>query len=488
MSSRIALLLLSCLLPWEAVASNQAKLVAPTRDFSTAEQSEAFPGGTTTTRRAQDRALFSHPAANLDDGTRLEFQLGKALFQKTWVSAPASTGASDGLGPLYNARSCAQCHIRNGRGHPPEHEGDSATSILLRIDIPAQNHEQQQRLARGEVSNIAEPTYGRQLQGFAVGGLPAEHHLRVSYSPLNVTLADGSTVELRNPGYVPTDLGYGPLHPQTRLSPRIAPPMIGLGLVQAIDVQDLMAGADPNDADGDGISGRANYVWSVSRQAIAVGRFGHKAGQASLDEQVQDAFFHDIGLSVPAYPAGSGECTRAQTGCLDAANGNSPRHQGLEVGEETVRLTGLYTAGLAVPMRKRAGDPAVLAGKRLFYETGCVKCHAPKFVTSSDAAPVFANELIWPYSDFLLHDMGEGLADHRPEGQANGREWRTPPLWGLGQTVTVGNRESYLHDGRARSVLEAVLWHGGEAQSQRDAVIAMDPTDRTSLLTFLASL
>jgi CxxC motif-containing protein (DUF1111 family) len=272
-------------------------------------------------------------------------------------------------------------------------------------------------------------------------------------------------------------------------SPRVTPQMIGLGLLEMIDEGDILAAADPADDDGDGISGRPNRVWSVEYGKVMLGRFGWKAGVATVNEQGQAAFNGDIGISVPFFPAGEGECTARQTACLAAPNGNSPQYDNVEAGRQVTDLVAFYSRNLAVPARRDHGHPEVLAGKRVFHESGCAACHRPSFQTRTDAAfPEQSDQLIWPYTDMLLHDMGEGLADHRPEGEADGREWRTAPLWGIGLTPVVSEPANYLHDGRARTVLEAVLWHGGEAQRARDAVAGLSRAQRDRLIRFVESL
>ena len=273
------------------------------------------------------------------------------------------------------------------------------------------------------------------------------------------------------------------------ISPRVAPQMIGLGLIEAIPTAEILAHADPDDANGDGISGRPNIVVSDRFGAPMLGRFGLKAGEPSLREQSAGAFSGDMGLSTPLHPSPNGECTAAQTACTAAPNGADAANGGLEVSDASLDLVDFYARNLGVPARRDPGAPAVLRGKAVFYRTGCPACHVPKFVTGRlKDQPAQSFQLIWPYTDLLLHDMGEGLADHRPEGRATGREWRTAPLWGIGLTAQVTGHASYLHDGRARSLLEAVLWHGGEAQAARDRVVAMAPDDRAALIRYLGSL
>ena len=420
---------------------------------------------------------------------QMDFVVGRGFFKRLWVSAPASTQAADGLGPLYNARSCMRCHVNNGRGHTPLAANDNAISMLLRLSIPAQNPEQQRLLDQHRLNVIPEPTYGTQLQDFAIQGIKTEGRMQIQYQNIEIKLSDGEAVQLRKPIYSVSKLAYGPLHKETQLSARIAPPMIGLGLLNAIDENDIFSQADPSDKNADGISGKANRVWSNLHNRVMLGRFGWKAGLPNLNEQSQSAFFNDLGLSVPLHPHGAGECTPSQVSCLKAPNGNSPQYENLEVHSQVSDLVVFYSSQLSVPVRRNHDDPQVLAGKKLFYTSGCIACHTPKYITGTlDNQPELSGQLIWPYTDLLLHDMGEGLADHRPEGQANGREWRTPPLWGIGLTAKVSGHGHYLHDGRARNILEAILWHGGEAENARNNVINMSRQQRNDLLRFIRSL
>ena len=291
------------------------------------------------------------------------------------------------------------------------------------------------------------------------------------------------------PSYGVARLGYGPLHPDVTMSPRIAPPVLGMGLLEAIPEADILAGADPDDRDGDGISGRARRVWSDEHGRAMLGRFGWKAGQPTVAQQAAGAFLGDIGVSTPLRPHPYGDCTPTQRACRDAPHGDSPAADGAEAGAEMFDLLVFYTRNLGVPARRDIADALVLEGKRLFHESNCTGCHTPKFVTRRDAIGAEQSfQLIWPYTDLLLHDMGEGLADGRPEGEATGREWRTPPLWGIGLTATVSGHTLFLHDGRARNLLEAILWHGGEAEAARQRVVDMTRRERAALLAFLNSL
>lgn len=457
-------------------------------DFSKAEPYEAMSAGAATSLAKIDRNSFSHFSENITFEEQETFKLGNALFQKLWVSSPSSTQASDGLGPLYNARSCQACHIKDGRGHPPEGAED-ATSMFLRLARPAATPEEEAALKSFHAMSLPDPIYGRQLQDQAIPGLKAEGRMVIDYTEEPVTLAGGEVVSLRRPTYSVADLAYGALDATTTLSPRVTQPMLGLSLVEAIHEADILALADPGDADGDGISGKAAIAIDPTTGKEALGRFGWKAQSATVRQQSADAFAFDIGISTPEVPLHQGDCMPAQTACIERPDGVQTRLGDAEAPPPVMDLVTFYAENLAVPARRKASFAEVLAGKRLFYETGCVSCHHPKFVTRRDAANTAqAFQLIWPYSDFLLHDMGEGLADGQPVGVASGREWRTPPLWGIGLTKTVNGHTFFLHDGRARSLTEAILWHGGEGQKARDRFAALEKHDRDALLTFLESL
>lgn len=463
------------------------KVTRETTDFSKAESFEKMQAGAATTTKHINPDIFSHPSANLKFEDQQRFLLGNGLFRKDWVTAPSSTEASDGLGPLFNARACQSCHIKDGRGHAPSGPEEQTVSFLVRLSVPPTEEEQKKILA-GHVSAIGDPVYGGQLQDFAAAGLPAEGRVRVAYEDVPISLSGGETVHLRKPVLVIDKLGYGSLRPDAMFSARVAPPMIGLGLIEAIDEGDILAREDPDDADGDGVSGRARWVRDENGE-WKLGRFGWKGNAATIMQQSADAFSNDMGLSTPLAPDHWGECTQAQSACRTMPHGAQPHLGGQEVPGELLDLVAFYSRNLAVPARREVDDPAVLAGKRAFYEAGCAGCHTPKYVTRRDAAvPSLAFQLIWPYSDLLLHDMGEGLADNRPEGTATGRDWRTPPLWGIGLTKTVSGEATYLHDGRARTLLEAILWHGGEAEAARNKVVEMEKAERENLIRFLESL
>ncbi|MCX7646847.1 MAG: c-type cytochrome [Rhodobacteraceae bacterium] len=476
-----------------AEAARIAAVLSPPADVARPEPFEARPGGAATVPRMETADAFSQPSASLSFAQEMDFKLGNGLFRKLWVSAPSSTQASDGLGPLYNARACQNCHVKDGRGVLPA-SGGKAVGLFLRISVPAPDDAAMTAIEAylaaldGTVPrDRPHPVYGDQLQNFSTAGQRAEAEPAVTWAEEPVTLAGGEVVRLRRPTWRAEAPGFGPLGPEAMLSPRLAPQMIGLGLLEAIPAAEILAREDPQDADGDGISGRANIVWSEEFGQPMLGRFGWKAGAPTVRAQSAGAFAGDMGLSTWLHPEPWGDCTAAQADCRAAPDGAG--EEGVEVDRASLDLVAFYARNLGVPARRGVEDPEVLRGKALFHRAQCAACHTPKHVTHRLAdRPEHSFQLIWPYTDLLLHDMGEGLADHRPEGRATGREWRTPPLWGIGLTAQVSGRAAFLHDGRARSLAEAILWHGGEGQGARDAFAAMPPEDRAALIRFLESL
>ena len=457
-----------------------------------ASANELLPGGANTHNKSPNRFTFSHPSPTLTIEEELDFKVGQAVFEKIWVFAPSSTTASDGLGPLYNARSCSRCHKGNGRG-VIEGSHSSSPALFLRLSIPPSNHQQEALLASGKLGFIPEPVYGKQLQTFAYPGGNAEGQLKVDYTAIKIDLNDNESIELQRPEYKISHLGYGPISKNFLFSPRIAPPLIGLGLLEAIDKNDILALADPQDLNKDGISGKTNTVWDEANGTLSLGRFGWKAGTPSLEQQNNAALNGDMGISSWHFPQHAGDCTTRQQKCKNQAHGNKRRDKpGLEMLEASKVMTDLllhYTRNIALPAARNINDENRNKGKELFHAAGCQHCHQPQFVTANIAEKsTLEKQTIWPYTDLLLHDMGKDLADKRPEFQANGQEWRTPALWGIGLTETVSGQSFFLHDGRARNLLEAILWHGGEAKNAQQAVVNMNNKQRQQLISFLESL
>lgn len=469
--------------------SSDAIVVQPTKDFTQKESFEDLPAGALTHNKKLNQDAFSHASANMSFERELDFKIGNAFFKRIWVAAPSTTQSSDGLGPLFNARSCQRCHIKDGRGHPPASLEDNNVSMILKLGIPAQNESQQAMLDAGKVTSIAEPNYGNQLQDFSVAGIYSEGRFHLDYQQQTITLDGGEVVRLRKPIHTIIGKRYGEFHQQMMSSLRVAPQMIGLGLLEEIREQDILKKADEADSDNDGVSGKPNYVWDKEKQQLALGRFGYKLGQPNLNQQNQGAFNTDIGIGTQLFQNPHGDCTIKQVECNQMPDGNSGNKQNLEVGDLISAKVLHYSRNLAVPPRRDTGHPDVLAGKKLFYQANCIACHTPKYITPRQtAAPEQSRQLIWPYTDLLLHDMGEGLADGFTEGKANGSEWRTPPLWGIGLTPIVNGHSNYLHDGRARNLLEAILWHSGEAETSKQLVVQMNKQERQQLIQFIKSL
>ncbi|RYZ02647.1 MAG: thiol oxidoreductase [Myxococcales bacterium] len=444
----------------------------PASEPQVVDESVALSGGEGTTFTVGKNA-FAQVAENLTQARRDPFFTGNSTFNRNWTTAPASTSATDGLGPTFNARSCSTCHFKDGRGRPPLSEDESMTSMLIRLSVPGTNE---------HGGPVPEPTYGDQLNPSGILGVPGEGEPHVITTLAKGRYDDGASYELSVPSYELRNLAFGALAEGTLLSPRVAPQMIGLGLLQSIEESDLLAHADPDDEDGDGISGRPNRVWEVATESTVLGRFGWKANQPSLEQQNSGAFLGDIGITTPLFPAEN--CPEAQPACRAARTGGSP-----EVGAAKIEQIDFYSKYLAVPARRHLRDPEAQMGEQLFTTVGCAKCHVPTFVTTDVAGePELSGQTIHPYTDLLLHDMGDELGDGRPDFEAGGNEWRTPPLWGVGLFQDVNDHTRYLHDGRARSLEEAVLWHGGEAAETTRAFKALAAEERNALLRFLASL
>ena len=425
-----------------------------------------------------DHNAYSLPQANLSMTRRLDFSVGNSFFRNPWVEAPASTDARDGLGPLFNTNSCQGCHIKDGRGHPPGAD-DKPVSLFLRLAVPADPKRDADILKIHGFKPA--PVYGSQLQTAALPAAQPEADLVIEWKSVTETLSDGIEVELRKPVYRIENPNYGPLPEDLLVSPRVAPPMIGMGLLEAIPLEDLQSLADPEDADNDGLSGKLNQVWDLDSQQTVPGRFGWKAAEPNVHQQSMGAFAGDMGLTSTIKPAT--DCTPEQN-CERFTNGGSP-----EVSDKVSNFVTFYAKSLAVPGRRDLDSVSVQQGAELFNETGCAGCHTPRHTTgTAPDRPDLSNQTIWPYTDLLLHDMGPALADGRDEFLANGNEWRTPPLWGIGLAQRVNPQSGFLHDGRARTLEEAVLWHGGEAKPAAERYRQMNAEDREALLDFLNSL
>jgi CxxC motif-containing protein (DUF1111 family) len=457
-----------------AVCSCGGVLPATARLSDTSDR-DSNSGGDTTTSLVT-REAFTQPTANITDADRRAFMIGQSVFNQNWVAAPSNNRDHQGLGPLFNAQSCSSCHVKAGRGLPPNADHPERLGLLFRLSVPGVN---------GHGGPLPEPCYGQQLHPFAIMGIPPDGAVEIQYLEKHLDLPGGGSLALRAPTYRFRDLAYGQLCPGTLVSPRVALPLFGLGLLEDIPVSALMAHAQRSVGDPDGIHGHLNRVWDIRRQAMAIGRFGWKANQPTIEQQVASAFQGDIGITSSLYPEENTPAShRLASGRPSGGEAGAP-----ELSELKLQRLTTWTHLLAVPARRDVDDPSVQRGQQLFQVFRCDACHVPTWTTGpDDAFPELAHQTIHPYSDLLLHDLGSALADGRPDFGAGPREWRTPPLWGIGLTATVSAQQSYLHDGRARSLLEAVAWHGGEAASSRDRLLQASQEDRQALLRFLASL
>ncbi|MCC7546337.1 MAG: c-type cytochrome [Burkholderiales bacterium] len=458
-------------------------------DTASVSAPEALSGGALTVSDSADTA-YTHPAAGLDARQLELFVLGHRMFSNRWAFFWFEN-AEFGRGPTSNAQACTTCHTNNGRGlttgtpalpsvgaageirdHHITVPFEPAPNIVVRVSLPGEDVHGGPRL---------HPQYGDQLQIFGVQGVvEPEAAFALAWSEHAVTLADGEQIVLRKPALAISELGYGPLGDDIRVGIRLASALVGLGLLEAVPEEAILALAAR--APADGIGGKANRVWDESQHRMTLGRFGLKANHGSIREQVAIAFFNDIGLSTPVYP--DQNCPPISETCSVQMVAGKP-----EITPLRLDATEPYIRALSVPARRNVDHPQVRRGEALFGQARCAVCHVPELKTGPfPALPALAHQTIRPYTDLLLHDTGEVLSDGRPDFLAGGSEWRTPPLWGIGLAHAVNGADGFLHDGRARNFVEAILWHGGEAQMSRDAFARMSRADRDALVAFLQSL
>ena len=426
-----------------------------------------YAGGGTTVFSATSIA-FETPAPNLS-ATNLAIHLdGDAEFEAAFITAPANINS--GVGPIFNNNSCVACHPRDGRSAFPSDDINALSGFFLRGSIPGVGE-------HGGINPI--PGFGGQLQNQAIFGRDAEVKFKVVYKEIVEILADGTKVILRKPTYSILE-SYITFPSDAILSPRLAPPVFGLGLLEAITEEDILTNQDINDLDGDGISGKANYVWDPFLKKTVIGRFGWKANASTVFIQSAAAYVEDMGITNYVFPNESG---------INQANGQDGLNDDPEITDDILDQVVLYCRTLGVPAPRGIETNAVKTGAAIFENIDCAKCHIPKQKSGNfPGIDAISNQTFFPYTDMLLHDMGEGLADGRPDFLANGNEWKTRPLWGIGMTNLINGHTDFLHDGRAKNITEAILWHGGEAENAKNNFKALSTEEREALLVFLNSL
>ncbi len=432
--------------------------------FPADQYDDRLSGGDATVFDQTSKA-FGNAFENMSAYDQHVHEVGDMIFSQSFVTAPAPIHS--GLGPIYNNTSCASCHHNDGIGVPTA--GEAQSSLLMRISLPGMD-------VNG--GPVAVPGYGLQVQDKAAYGKQPEAKVNISYAYQTYYFDDGDSYELRAPTYTLNNL-YAPILGTYLLSPRLAPPMIGLGLLEAVPESEIVANADPGDANGDGIKGKANYVWDVTTKSTRLGRFGWKANTASIITQVATAFNQDMGLTSSILPVENSYGQRQYDGLKDDP----------ELPDTTLNAVKFYAQTLSVPARRNVTDATVKRGEQLFVLAKCATCHKQTLTTGVNVAfPALSAQVIHPYTDLLVHNMGQGLADNRPDFKAGGEDWRTAPLWGLGLYETVNNPGYYLHDGRARTLVEAIMWHAGEAAPSQSYFSKLSKADRNAVLRFLMSL
>lgn len=454
---------ISCLLGITACSSDSDNGEQPIPDIQ-----ERYKAGGATTVEVTGRTSFDNPAPNMNATNDALHAEGDKQFEADFVAAPSPV--NPGLGVQFNNISCIKCHPSDGRAPFPNNINDINSGFFLRASIPGTN-------PHGGPNPV--PGFGDQLQNHAVLGFKPEVKFTVTYKPIVVAYADGTKKTLRKPIYGVKDT-YIAMPGNAMFSPRIGPQMYGLGLLEAIPAEDILAREDINDADKDGISGKANKVWDPESKSMMLGRFGWKANTPTVMTQSAGAYNGDMGITNPLFPV---ESSYGQT------NGDT-RNDDPEISQEILDQVALYCRTLAVPAARNLEDPEVVRGYHLFEKANCAKCHISKAQKTGTfkGIPAISNQTIYPYTDMLLHDMGENLADGRPDFLADGNEWRTRALWGIGLIYSVNGHRDFLHDGRAKSIEEAILWHGGEAEASQKYFRNLPKKDRDALVKFVESI
>ena len=467
------------------------------------QQSELSPGGTMTVKRLQKQS-YIHPGAAVTGMQKMNFWTGFSFFRDPWIASPSSTKSRDGLGPLFNTRSCISCHDAGSRGPMAEVGESMPTSLVIKLGVRDKfddsNHQTKKSKSIDKLT-LVDPNYGDQIQprGLLFRHPKLEHApkgealLKLSYQTIDGRYADGTLYQLSKPKYQLTKMAYGDLADHIGLTPRFAPNIFGAGLLDAIHVDDLLAQEDIDDNNRDGISAKYNRVLNIATGTVDIGRFPFKAKHPTLAQQIAAAFRNDIGITSRLFPTES--CTEQQIICQQTARlgessiDNNHHQTSFEISDKLFSLVVSFNQLLGVPPARNLTTEKVLKGREHFYQLGCQQCHTPSYRTDKNyPVEVLADQLIWPYSDLALHDMGEMLADNVKEDDANGQEWRTPPLWGIGLQKSTTKQQRFLHDGRANSISEAILWHGGEAEQVQKKFTQLTSNQRQELIRFLQAI
>lgn len=420
----------------------------------------------------KNKSLLLKHKENLNNDEYDKFILGRSFFTIPWVEAPSATTARDGLGPLFNANTCVSCHPSNGRGTLFS-DGLVSRSLVVRLSIDSNNSDEHRKMLEKK-GFIPEPSYGNQLALNGIHGVDFEGKVKIDFDEIEVNFPDGEKQILLKPKYELENLNYGSLDKNANISYRIAPSLNGIGLIELISNEDILKNVDENDENNDGISGRANFVYSNITKKEELGKYTWKASVAFLKEQIAGAASNDMGLTTTIFP--NENCTKNQKECNESLKAKDP----IDLPDDRLDAITYYLKNIKTYEPRNTKEYE--EGLEIFEQISCSKCHISSFKTKK------AFEIA-PFSDFLLHDMGKDLSDGRVEFKANKNEWRTAPLWGLALHEKINKEKPMLlHDGRARSFQEAILWHGGEAQNSKENYMNLPKEKREKLIKFLEEL
>lgn len=421
--------------------------------------------------KANTKKSFSKAYNNLNNEEIDIFMLGRSFFTIPWVEAPSATTARDGLGPLFGANTCLSCHPNNSQGSVYNKNGNISRSMVVRLSIPSNNSKMHKSILL-KTGFIPEPVYGAQISLNGTKNVPYEAKLDIKYINKYITYVDGQTVVLSKPTYSLKDFNYGELSKNTSITVRKAPALVGLGLLEEVSDKEILKNEDEFDKNNDGISGRANIVYNIAANEYTLGRYTYKASAPTVKQQSAAAFHNDMGLTTTYFP--NDNCTKYQKECL---NSSKARHS-IDVPDFRLDAIDFYLRNLKVAK----SNVKEKEGELLFDKLSCTSCHISSLKTNQGM-------IVKPYSDFLLHDMGKDLSDSRIEFKASKNEWRTAPLWGISSySKTLGKKADFLHDGRAKSIEEAILWHGGEALNAKNSFMSLSKKQRNKIIKFIGTL